>query len=97
MSELHLEGSLDLAGDLMLGGKVFANGKEVLVLPSDASHSVTIKAKKVMVAGAKCSPPPGIVQENMSQIKISGKSVSMVGDQMQLADGSTVALTNSGQ
>lgn len=50
MSELHLEGSLDLAGDLTLGGVVFADGKKVLVLPSADFHSKKADLVRVIVS-----------------------------------------------
>jgi len=70
MSELHLKGALDLAGDLALGGVVFADGKKILVLPSADFHSekadlvrviasanttVRIGEKFVVVEGGICT------------------------------------------
>lgn len=141
MSELHLEGSLDLAGELTLGGVVFANGKKVLVVlkppllplkpPLLPAHSagggplsqppplptvaatdvwvtassntgVTIGAKAVVVVGGICEqgqalPRAGVVLPNQGTIKIDGVSVVVEQDKAQIATGTAVTLTHSGQ
>lgn len=52
MSELHLNGMLDLSGDLTLGGKVFAGNAQILVAldPSPESQHA--------IGGPLLTPPP---------------------------------------